>query len=60
MTIIEHYTAKCHNCGHTELRPGVMSLNSAVDLPSDLIEEYPKGCPNCGDEAFDVHDDDSD
>ena len=37
-----------------------MSFNSLVGLPDDLIEEYPVGCPKCGDEGFDVYDEDED
>ena len=56
MTVIEPYTAECFECGYSEMRLGLMSFNSLVGLPDDLIETYPVGCPKCGDEGFDVYD----
>jgi len=40
------------------MRMGLMSLNTMVGIPEGLIEEYPIGCPKCGDEGFDVYDED--
>ena len=60
MTIINPYTAKCLKCGHKELRFGLMSFNTMVGMPNDLVEEYPVGCPECGDVDFDVYDEDED
>ena len=58
MTVIETYTAECVKCGYTELRMGLMSFNTMVGVPDDLVEEYPVGCPECGDVGFDVYDED--
>ena len=60
MTIINPYTAKCLKCGHKELRFGLMSFNTMVGIPNDLVEEYPVGCPECGDVGFDVYFEDDD
>ena len=57
MTVIKPYTAECFECGYSEMRLGLMSFNSLVGLPDGLIEKYPVGCPKCGDEGFDVYDD---
>ncbi|MDC1263236.1 hypothetical protein N8015_04090 [Planktomarina temperata] len=35
-----------------------MSFNTMVGMPNDLVEEYPVGCPECGDVDFDVYDED--
>ena len=58
MTVIEPYNVECSECGYSEMRMGLMSLNTMVGIPEGLIEEYPIGCPKCGDEGFDVYDDD--
>ena len=55
MTVIETYMAECVKCGYTELRMGLMSFNMMVGVPDDLVEEYPVGCPECGDVGFDVY-----
>ena len=60
MTVVKTYTAECVKCGHTELRMGLMSFNTMVGVPDDLVEKYPIGCPKCGDVGFDVYDEDDD
>ena len=60
MTVIETYTAECVKCGYKELRMGLMSFNTMVEVPDDLMEQYPVGCPECGDVSFDVYDEDDD
>jgi len=60
MTVIKPYTAECVRCGYKELRMGLMSSNTLVGVPDDLIDDYPVGCPECGDEGFDIYDEDGD
>ena len=60
MTVIKPYTAECVKCDYKELRMGLMSFNTMVGVPDDLVEEYPVGCPECGDVGFDVYDEDDD
>ena len=60
MTVIQPYTAECSECGYSEMRMGLMSLNTIVGIPEGLIEDYPIGWPKCGDERFDVYDEDVD
>ena len=57
MTVVKPYKAECSECGHSEIRMGMMSFNSMVGVPEGLIEEHPLGCPKCGDVGFDVYED---
>ena len=60
MTAIKPYTAECFECGYSEMKLGLMSFNSLVGLPDGLIEKYPVGYRKCGDDGFDVYDEDED